>query len=195
MSLSRSRVVVGLGVAALFAAIGLTGLVSRSLSVSTFAAQSKASAPGAEQKPLEFLAGKWRFAGTTHDSQFGKGGKTTGTTSCEWFDGRFHLVCRGEFTEADGTKATQMEIIGYSKMERMYERFHIDSSGGSSKATATLNGKTWGWHGTATLDGKKTRFDFPVTQTSQDSYTVKVTMTPEGGKPAVLEEVTATRIK
>lgn len=194
MSLSRNRLV-SVGVAAVITASGLTGIEFRSLSFPEVAAQSKTPSPGADQKPLEFLVGKWRYEGTTHDSQFGKAGKTTGTTSCEWFDGRFHLVCRGEFTEADGTKATQMEIIGYSKTERVYERFHVDSAGGSSRATATLDGKTWRWNGTATLDGKKTRFDFPVTQTSQDSYTSKVTMTPEGGTPMVLEEVTATRIK
>jgi hypothetical protein len=133
--------------------------------------------------------------GIEHDSPFGKAGRVTGMNSCEWFDGRFHLICRGEFGEPDGNKGTQIEIIGYSRSEGVYGRFHVDSAGGSSTATATLEGNTWLWHGSTTVDGKKTRFDVPVTQTSQDSFTVKVTVTAEGGTPTLIEESTATPIK
>src|SRR6476620_553075 len=195
MLVPRMRLVLGVLVRAVIGTLGLTSGGSGHFVAPILAAQSTAPAPAAEQKSLEFLVGKWRLEGIEHDSQFGKGGKVTGTNACEWFDGRFHLICRGEFTEPDGSKTTQLEILGYNSGEGVYERFHVDSAGGSSRATATRDGKNWLWHGTVTVDGRKTRFDVPVTQTSQDSFTVKVTATPEGAKPTLIEESTATRIR
>src|SRR6478672_2788253 len=158
MLVPRIRLVLGVVVTAVIGTLGVTTGGSGHLVAPILAAQSTAPAPAAEQKSLEFLVGKWRLEGVEHDSQFGKGGKVTGTNACEWFDGRFHLICRGEFTEPDGSKTTHMELIGYNSAGGAYERFHVDSARGSTRGTATRDGKPWLWHGTVTVDGRKTLF-------------------------------------
>ena len=154
MLVPRMRLVLGVLVRAVIGTLGLTSGGSGHFVAPILAAQSTAPAPAAEQKSLEFLVGKWRLEGIEHDSQFGKGGKVTGTNACEWFDGRFHRYA----AESSLSLTAANEAAGNPRLQQrrgVFERFHVDSAGGSSRATATRDGMTWLRHGTVTVDGRR----------------------------------------
>jgi len=159
-------------------------------------AQSGAESPkpGPEHKRLEFFVGKWKWEGVAKPSQFGPGGKTTGTTNCEWFEGRFQVICRSELMGPSGN-GKELEILAYSPAEAGYTRYNITSDGQGALAHGKLSGKTWQWHGESKTAGKSMRFDFPWTETSPDSYTAKLVVTSNGAAPVTVIEGTGTRIK
>jgi hypothetical protein len=58
----------------------------------------------------------------------GPGGKFSGTDTCEWFQGGFHLVCRGEGNSPMGAMKN-MGILGYDSERQRYTYYGVDNSG------------------------------------------------------------------
>ena len=69
---------------------------------------------GPEIAKLAYYLGSWRGEGEAKARPFGPGGKLSSTTTCEWFDGGFHLVCRGEEQGPTG-KRTFLNIRAYDE--------------------------------------------------------------------------------
>ena len=70
------------------------------------AAPADAPTPPARDPGYDALAhfvGRW----TT------KGSEATFVETCEWFDGRFHVVCRSERKRPDGTTGRGLSILGF----------------------------------------------------------------------------------
>lgn len=57
----------------------------------------------AEYTPLENFVGRWTTAG--REKQF--------TETCEWYPGRFHVVCNFVSKRADGSQGHSMSILSY----------------------------------------------------------------------------------
>ena len=161
------------------------------LSVATLSGQQPAQ-PGPEHKRLQFFVGEWKFEGETK-GQSGASSKVTGTERCEWFDGRFHVVCRGEATE-EGRVTKELTLLGYDP-SGVYTRSNIGSSGEGGFATAKLDGKVWRWEGSFPRTDKTGHYRFPWTETSPDSYTALVEMSKDGKTFETVFEGTATRVK
>ena len=60
--------------------------------------------PGPEVQKLTYYLGTSKGEGETKGGPFGPAGKLSSTTTCEWFAGGFHLVCRGEEKGPTGTR-------------------------------------------------------------------------------------------
>ena len=60
------------------------------------AAAQAAPQPSPEHQRLGYFVGRWKAEGEIKASPMGAGGKMTSTDNCEWFEGRFSVVCRSE---------------------------------------------------------------------------------------------------
>src|ERR687894_2577906 len=69
--------------------------------------------PGPEHKRLGFFVGTWKGEGEMKPGPMGPGGKMTSTDTCEWFEGRFAVVCRYEGKGPMGP-SKGLGILGYS---------------------------------------------------------------------------------
>jgi hypothetical protein len=150
--------------------------------------------PGPEHQRLQFFVGQWRSEADIKASEFGAAGKETATQTCEWFDGRFHIICRTDATSPGGSNK-QIEVLTYDSNRQAYTRYNMGSFGESVLATGTLDGKTWRWRDESKTKGKVIRVDFPWTETSPDSYTFKIEMSIDGGPATTIAEGKATRVK
>lgn len=57
--------------------------------------------------PLEGLVGSWTIAGQ----------EDTYLETCDWYDGRRHIICNAEFTRKDGSIARAMSILSFVPQE------------------------------------------------------------------------------
>jgi hypothetical protein len=168
---------------------GLSVLVAGPAWAQTPAAQPR---PGPEHERLGFLIGKWKLEGEAKPPS-GPDEKISGTVACEWFDGRFHVICRSDLPEA----MKQLEIFGYSPKDGAYARYFINSNGQDGLDTnGKVTGKTWDWSGGEFKeDGKTIHPRAVVTEVSPDSWISKGSVSIDGGPPAPTYELRATRIK
>ena len=79
----------------------------RSLAVvALLSAVSSPSLPAQDPPPetakLSYFEGTWDLSGEDQKGPMGRGGKTTGTEKCEWFEGRFALVCHADVNTLGG---------------------------------------------------------------------------------------------
>ena len=151
--------------------------------------------PGPEHERLEFLIGSWNIEYVDKPSPAGAGGKVTGTTTCEWFEGRFQVICRSDLRTAGGS-VKQLEVFSYSAGEGGYYRYFIGSGGQAAVSKGMVSGKTWNWGPFEVKDdGKVMRISATVTELSPDSWTSKINLAIDGSAPTMVSEVRAIRIK
>ena len=150
--------------------------------------------PGPEHKRLEFFVGKWQFEGEIKKTDFGPAGKMTGTEQCEWFEGGFHVICRGEGS-IGGQRSKELVVLGYDRESGVFTRYNIGSSGEGGFATAKIDGKVWRWQGVHPAAQNGMRFRFPWTETSADTYTGTVEISKDGKTYQTVIEAKATRVK
>lgn len=151
--------------------------------------------PGPEHQKLGYFAGRWRSDAEMRPGPTGVGGKVTGTSTCDWFAGGFHLVCRSEGRGPAGdTRA--IWIMGYNGEQKRYTYFGVDNSGmGGDIALGELVGDTWKWEGESTMAGQPVKGRYTIKQVSPDSWTWVWEMSVGNGPWGVLGQGTETRIK
>jgi hypothetical protein len=106
--------------------------------------------PGPEHERLGYFVGKWNGRAEVKQNPFMPEGTYTSTGSCEWFEGRFTVVCRGEGRSPMGTTKDPASSAGPEG--RTY--YGLDSSGMTMAASQrTMKDGTWvftdesGWGG------------------------------------------------
>src|SRR5688572_14212452 len=102
--------------------------------------------PGPEHQKLAYFIGRWTSDGEMKPGPMGPGGKVTGTGSCEWFTGGFHLVCRSKGRGPMG-EMDHMYFLGYDVERKRYTYLGIDNMGSGEPAYGQLAGDTWSWEG------------------------------------------------
>src|SRR5688572_10172930 len=90
--------------------VSFTGLQSAA------AQASQAHKPGPEHARLGYFVGKWNAEGELKPGPMGPGGKFTATDTCEWFEGRFSVICRSEGKMPTGPSKS-IGILGYNPEE------------------------------------------------------------------------------
>jgi len=152
--------------------------------------------PGPAQQKLAYFVGHWTSAGEMQPGPMGPGGKISGTDVCEWFQGGFHLVCRGEGTSPSGP-GKSLGILGYDSDRQRYTFYGIDNSGMGSgdMAYAQLVGDTWNWEGETMMGGQAVKQRYIVKQLSPDSYSFEYSISIAGGAWGVVVAGTETRAK
>lgn len=164
------------------------GLVTAALS-----AQTPTQKPGAEHARMAAFEGQWTYKGEAKASPLGPGGAITGSETCEWFEGRFQLVCRQKGTGPKGP-GTGMSVMGYDLTRKAYT-YHAISSHGDNifiRGTTT-DGKVWTWVDETTVDGKPMKVQVTITQQSPSAYGVRVEAAMDNGPMMLIEEGTSTK--
>jgi hypothetical protein len=146
--------------------------------------------PGPQHARLGYLIGSWKIEGEDKSS---RGGKMAGTTTCEWYEDRFFVICRSDFSSP---AIKQLEIFGYDPDVAAYTRYFIASGGsGGLETNGKVNGKTWEWTTRIKKNGKSIEARGIVTEVSPDSWTSNETVSIDGGPAKPTYETKATRIK
>ncbi len=150
--------------------------------------------PGPEHQKLAYFAGKWTSEGESKASEFGPAGKFTFTQTCEWFDGGFALVCHSEGKIGEGA-FKGLNVMSYDLSEKTYVYFETNSFGENVFSRGKVDGDTWAWTNTATMNGKAVRARFTLKQASADAATFKFEMASGDGPLALVMEGKQTRQK
>ena len=156
----------------------------------------QAPKPGPEHARLGYFVGKWRSEGEAKPGPMGPGGKMTSTDNCEWFEGRFTVICRYEGTSPVGpTKG--IGILGYNAEEKVYTYYGIDNSN-MTMATVpkgTVRGNTWSYADEATFGGKKMKSRVTIKEISPTSYTFRMEAEGPDGKWMPMMESKNTKVR
>ena len=149
--------------------------------------------PSPEQQKLGYFVGKWSMVGEIKENPLMPAGKMTATTECEWFEGKFAVVCREKGKGPLGPTRS-LAIYGYSNEEKVYTAYGVESGPmiATTVGKGTVEGNTWTYQDEFKAGGKTMKFRFTI-QTAPKSFTYRSEIMPEGGDWAPLGEGKATR--
>jgi hypothetical protein len=133
--------------------VGLTGTSSTQI-----------GAPGPEHARLDTFAGRWTIDGES------EGAKVVLTETCEWFPGRFHLICRREGKGPRGAVAGQ-SIMTWDSSAKTYAMIMINSNGATVLTHGTPADNVWTWNGTLDIAGRALTVRLTTTSQSPSAYT------------------------
>ena len=124
-----------------------------------------AQGPPPETAKLSYFEGTWDLSGEDQKGPMGPGGKTSGTEKCEWFEGRFALVCRADVVTPGGP-GKSMSTYTYNTERKKYSFDGIDSYGADISASAVITAAgAWNWT------------SYPMIM-PDGSYLIRYTVTP-----------------
>ena len=152
--------------------------------------------PSAEHQRLAYFVGKWTSVGETQASPMGPGGKFTTTDTCEWFEGRFAVVCRGEGKTPMGPMKN-LALISYSAEEKVYTYYAVDNSGMAMTRVVkgTVKGDTWTYTDEADMAGQKIKLQITVREVSPTEYAFRMEAQGPDGKSVPIMESKNTKVK
>jgi uncharacterized protein DUF1579 len=174
----------------MLSAIGFVLLVAQSPFAS--AQQPK---PGPEVQKLGYYVGSWKGEGEAKAGPFGPAGKLSSSTTCEWFAGGFHLVCRGEEHGPTGTRKF-LNLRGYDEKTKGYTEYSVSDLGESEYNTGGTfleNQRIFVFD--LDLEGKPTKIRYTEVQTSPTLYTYAAEASIEGGPWTVIAEGKVAKVK
>jgi hypothetical protein len=152
--------------------------------------------PGPEHKRLGFFVGKWKGEGVLKENPFMPAGKHASVDTCEWFEGRFAVVCR---TESKGPSGPMkgLAVLSYSPEERAYTYYGTDSSGMTMATVSkgTVEGDTWVYTDESKMGGKVLKSRYTIRELSPTSYSFKWEMQGDDGSWNALMEGKQTKMK
>jgi hypothetical protein len=150
-----------------------------------FAAAQAAQAPkpGPEHARLGYFVGKWTAEGEIKAGPMGPGGKFTSSDDCEWFEGRFSVICHSEGKTPMGPSKS-IGILGYSPQEKVYTYYGVDNTNMTmaSVPRGTLRGDTWTYNDEGMMGGQKFKTRVTIKELSPTAYTFRMEMQGPDGK-------------
>ena len=152
--------------------------------------------PTAEHQRLAYFVGKWTSVGEMKPGPMGPGGKFTSTDSCEWFEGHFAVVCRGEGKTPMGPMMN-IGLISYSAEEKVYTYYAVDNSGMTmtKAARGTVKGDTWTYTDESMMGGKPMKMQVVLREVSPTEYTFRMELQGPDGKFVPIMEAKNTKAK
>src|SRR5215212_170615 len=163
--------------------------------VQVAAAQGQAaSKPGPEHQRLAYFVGKWKAEGEVKPGPMGPGGKMISQDDCQWFEGRYSVICRSESSSPmGGTKS--IGILGYNTEEKVYTYYAVDntSMNMASVPKGTIKGDTWTYTDESVMGGSKVKSRVTIKELSPTSYSFKMDMQGPDGKWMPMMESTNTK--
>lgn len=165
-------------------------------STPTPAEAPKPPAPGPETLKLGYFVGTWKTEGTTAENPFMPAGKMTSTDVCEWFEGKFAVVCTSQGKGPMGpTKG--LGVMNWSPNEKVYLYYGVDNSpmAMSSVPRGTLEGDVWTYLDESKVNGKTVRSRYVIARVDAKSYTFKWEVEGEGGAWKAVLEGKSTKVK
>jgi hypothetical protein len=133
--------------------------------------------------------------GETKGGPFGPAGKLSSTTTCEWFAGGFHLVCRGDESGPTG-KRTFLNIRAYDEKAKAYTEYGISNFGESEYNTGgSIVGNKRSFVFDIDMEGKLTKLRYMEVQESPTFFTYHAEASIDGGPWTMLAEGKVTKVK
>lgn len=150
--------------------------------------------PTAEHKRLGYFVGKWNSTADMKESPYGPGGKMTSQDTCEWFDGGFAVICRGNGKGPTGPMKS-LAILGYNADEKAYTYYGLDNTAMDMTTVpkGKVEGGTWTYDDTSTYQGQTIKSRYTLKEISPTSYTFKWEMEGPSGW-TTLGEGTSTKV-
>lgn len=133
---------------------------------------------------LAYFVGKWTSEGEAKPTSFGPGGKYTATETCDWFTGKFAVVCRTDGIMMGGAYH-DMNVLSYDSYAKTYVYFETNNWGETIFSRGSLDGGTWTWNNDTPMAGKVVHGRFTLKQTSPDAATYMFEMA-SGSDPMTL---------
>ena len=150
--------------------------------------------PGPEHARLTYFVGKWVSEGEIKPSPYGPGGKYTSTDTCDWYAGRFAVVCNSEVVMG-GATIKGLSIMSYEPAEKTYIYFETNSMGENAVSRGTVDGDTWTWVGENKMNGQTIHSRFTLKRVSNDVASFKFEMAAGSAPVLVVMEGKQTRQK
>jgi Protein of unknown function (DUF1579) len=173
---------------------GFIAVVALVAAASVARAEDKAPKPGPEVERLGFFVGKWKTTGEMKQTPFWPGGKYTEKATCEWFAGKYSVVCKfkgkGPMGPMEG-----LGIMGYSTEEKAYVHYGVDNSpmAWTSVPRGTFADGTWTFDDESKMGGKMVKSRYVMKQDGKKAFTSTWSILGEDGKWMVAMEATSTR--
>ena len=164
------------------------------LAPAVLAEAPKAPKPGPEHQRLGYFVGKWKSEGTVAENPFMPAGKFTNSDSCEWFEGKFAVVCRSQGKAPQGP-TRGLGIMGYSPMEKVYVYYGVDN-GPMTMTTVprgTVEGDTWTYQDESKMGDQVVKSRYVIKVVDKKSYTFRYEMQGQDGQWKVIMEGKNTR--
>ena len=156
----------------------------------------QAPKPGPEHQRLGYFVGKWTTEGEMKPGPMGPGGKMSATDTCEWFEGRFAVVCHSDGKTPMGASKS-IGILGYSTEEKVYTYYGVDNTNMlmASVPRGTVKGDTWTYEDESMMGGKKIKSRVTIKELSPTAYTFKMELQGPDGTWAPAMESKSTKTK
>jgi hypothetical protein len=150
--------------------------------------------PSSEHKKLQVFVGAWNDQAEVKPTPFRPGGKMSIAETCDWFTGRFSVVCNAKTTGLLGDLKTLI-VLTYDSEERVFRLYEFNSVGRSNAAKGTVDRDTWTFNGESKVDGKLIRTRSTIRVTSLDSAAMKSELSVEDGPWTLVMALAGTRAK
>jgi hypothetical protein len=156
----------------------------------------QAPKPSPEHARLAYFVGKWTSEGEMKPGPMGPGGKMKSSDTCEWFEGRFSVICRSEGTTPMGPSKS-IGILGYSTEEKVYTYYGVDNSSMTmaSIPRGTVRGDTWIYTDEGMMGGNKVKSRVTIKELSPTAYTFRMEMQGPDGKWMPMMESKNTKVQ
>ena len=143
----------------------------------------QAPKPGPEHQRLAYFVGKWKAEGEVKPGPMGPGGKISSNDTCDWFEGRYSVICRSEGSTPTGPTKS-MGILGYNPEEKVYTYYGVDNSGMNmaSVPKGKLEGDTWTYTDEGTMGGQRYKSRVVIKELSPKSYSFRMDIQGPDGK-------------
>jgi uncharacterized protein DUF1579 len=149
--------------------------------------------PGPEHEKLSYFVGKWLFDGEVKPGPFGPSGKFAYTEICQWYEGRFAVVCNSD-GEMLGRKFKGHSVMSYDPGDKAYVYFETNTIGETLVSRGKVDGDTWTWTGQRQMNGQPVRTRLTLKRVSADFSTYKFEMAGGDAPFAVVMEGKQTRL-
>jgi hypothetical protein len=152
--------------------------------------------PSPEHERLGFFVGSWKGEGILKDNPFMPGGKFSSSETCEWFEGRFAVVCRGSGQGPMGPSKS-LGIMSWDPEGKVYLYYAIDNSpmAMSTVPRGTVAGEVWTYLDESKMGGQTFRSRYVLTRLGPDAYAFRWEMLGPDGQWALVSEGKSTRVK
>ena len=157
-------------------------------------ALAEAPKPGPEHQRLGYFVGKWKTVGTVAENPFMPAGKVSTTDTCDWFEGKFAVVCRSQGKGPLG--ATRgLGIMSYSAGEKVYVYYGVENNPMvmTTVPRGTLEGDTWTYTDESKMGDQTVKSRYVIKQVDKKSYTFKYEMQGPDGQWKTMVEGKSTR--
>ncbi len=172
----------------------VAALVALAASRPAFGQAQPQPQPGPEVQKLGYYVGTWKTEGETTAGPLRSAFKFTETGTCEWFDGKFQLVCRHEGSRP-ASAVSDLSILAYDAEAKTYTYFTITSLGDTARSTGLVKGNTWTYAWDGNVEGKPAKFRYVEVHESPAAYTFKTERSIAGGPWRLLESGKATKVE